>query len=82
LALELLSGQERHDCARRLLVDALFRPAASVLSRIDREALLLVAWEDLTPSEAAQALGINRPRFASACCGRAGDCRRRSRQKS
>ena len=28
------------------------------LSRLDREALLLVAWEDLTPAQAARSLGI------------------------
>jgi RNA polymerase sigma-70 factor (ECF subfamily) len=33
------------------------------LSRFDREALLLVAWEDLTPSQAAKALGINPAAF-------------------
>ena len=29
----------------------------------DREALLLVAWEDLTPSQAARALGVNATAF-------------------
>ena len=29
------------------------------LSQLDREALLLVAWEDLTPAQAAEALSIN-----------------------
>ncbi|HMJ01006.1 MAG TPA: sigma-70 family RNA polymerase sigma factor [Gaiellaceae bacterium] len=33
------------------------------LSEIDREALLLVAWEDLAPSQAAKALGINPAAF-------------------
>lgn len=33
------------------------------LSPLDREALLLVAWEDLTPAQAAQALGINATAF-------------------
>jgi RNA polymerase sigma factor (sigma-70 family) len=33
------------------------------LSQLDREALLLVAWEDLTPSQAARALGINPTAF-------------------
>jgi RNA polymerase sigma-70 factor (ECF subfamily) len=33
------------------------------LSRFDREALLLVAWEDLTPKQAAKALGINAVAF-------------------
>ena len=29
------------------------------LSQLDREALLLVAWEDLTPGQAAQVLGVS-----------------------
>jgi len=33
------------------------------LSRFDREALLLVAWEDLTPKQAAKVLGINGTAF-------------------
>jgi RNA polymerase sigma-70 factor (ECF subfamily) len=33
------------------------------LSPTDREALLLIAWEELTPSEAARALGINAAAF-------------------
>jgi RNA polymerase sigma-70 factor (ECF subfamily) len=33
------------------------------LSQLDREALLLIAWEDLTPSQAARALGINPTAF-------------------
>jgi RNA polymerase sigma-70 factor (ECF subfamily) len=33
------------------------------LSHLDREALLLVAWEDLTPAQAAKALGINPAAF-------------------
>jgi RNA polymerase sigma-70 factor (ECF subfamily) len=33
------------------------------LSQFDREALLLIAWEDLTPSQAAKALGINPAAF-------------------
>ena len=33
------------------------------LSRLDREALLLVAWEDFTPKQAAGALGINATAF-------------------
>lgn len=34
------------------------RAALSCLSQVERELLLLVAWEQLTPSEAAAALGI------------------------
>ena len=33
------------------------------LSPLDREALLLIAWEDLTPAQAARALRINPPAF-------------------
>lgn len=33
------------------------------LSSLDREALLLIAWEELTPTEAARALGINPAAF-------------------
>jgi RNA polymerase sigma factor (sigma-70 family) len=33
------------------------------LSQLDRESLLLVAWEDLTPKQAAKALGINPTAF-------------------
>ena len=33
------------------------------LSRLDREALLLVAWEDLSPTQAARWLGINPTAF-------------------
>ena len=33
------------------------------LSHLDREALLLVAWEDLTPTQAARSLGINPTAF-------------------
>jgi RNA polymerase sigma-70 factor, ECF subfamily len=33
------------------------------LSRVDREALLLVSWEDLTPTQAARSLGINPAAF-------------------
>ena len=35
------------------------RCARRALGHLDREALLLVAWEDLTPTQAARALGIN-----------------------
>jgi RNA polymerase sigma-70 factor, ECF subfamily len=33
--------------------------ALAALAAIDREALLLIAWDDLTPTQAARALGIN-----------------------
>jgi RNA polymerase sigma-70 factor (ECF subfamily) len=37
--------------------------ALQSLSPMDREALLLIAWEELTPSQAAKALGINPAAF-------------------
>lgn len=37
--------------------------ALKSLSREDREALLLVAWEELTPSQAAGSLGISATAF-------------------
>lgn len=37
--------------------------ALQALSEPDREALLLIAWEDLTPSQAAQSLGIKPSAF-------------------
>ena len=37
--------------------------ALRALGAADREALLLVAWEDLTPTQAAKALGINPTAF-------------------
>jgi RNA polymerase sigma-70 factor, ECF subfamily len=40
-------------------LDAALSEALAGLSDLDREALLLVAWEDLTPTQAARALGIN-----------------------
>jgi RNA polymerase sigma factor (sigma-70 family) len=44
-------------------LDAELRRALLALSPLDREALLLVAWEDLTPSQAAHALGIKPAAF-------------------
>jgi len=37
--------------------------ALKALSREDREALLLIAWEELTPSQAARSLGISATAF-------------------
>ena len=37
--------------------------AVRALGPVDREALLLVAWEDLTPAQAAKALGVNAATF-------------------
>lgn len=40
-------------------LDAELSDALQTLSDLDREALLLIAWDDLTPTQAARALGIN-----------------------
>jgi RNA polymerase sigma factor (sigma-70 family) len=44
-------------------LDPTLATALRSLSRLDREALLLVAWEDLTPRQAARSLGINPAAF-------------------
>jgi RNA polymerase sigma-70 factor (ECF subfamily) len=44
-------------------LDPVVGRALQSLSQLDREALLLVAWEDLTPRQAAAALGINATAF-------------------
>jgi RNA polymerase sigma factor (sigma-70 family) len=44
-------------------LDRDLRLALRSLAALDREALLLVAWEDLTPTQAAKALGINATAF-------------------
>ena len=46
-----------------LELDPALGVALRSLSRLDREALLLVAWEDLTPTQAARSLGINPTAF-------------------
>lgn len=46
-----------------LELDPVVARALRALSPRDREALLLIAWEDLTPTQAAQALGIAPPAF-------------------
>lgn len=45
------------------LLDPALAQALRALSPTDREALLLVAWEDLTPAQAAKALGLAAPAF-------------------
>jgi RNA polymerase sigma-70 factor (ECF subfamily) len=40
-------------------LDAALSEALASLGALDREALLLIAWDDLTPTQAARALGIN-----------------------
>jgi RNA polymerase sigma factor (sigma-70 family) len=49
--------------AQPLELDPILSSALRRLSQLDREALLLVAWEDLTPRQAAKALGINPTAF-------------------
>ena len=44
-------------------LDPAIATALAALSPFDREALLLVAWEDLTPTQAARSLGINPTAF-------------------
>ena len=44
-------------------LDPQLAAALNELSPLDREALLLTAWEELTPTEAARALGINPATF-------------------
>jgi len=44
-------------------LDPALDQALRSLSRFDREALLLVAWEDLTPKQAAKSRGINGTAF-------------------
>ena len=44
-------------------LDPQLERALRSLRASDREALLLVAWEDLTPSQAARALGVNATAF-------------------
>ena len=46
-----------------LELDPALGVALRSLSRLDREALLLVAWEDLTPTQAARSLGISPTAF-------------------
>jgi RNA polymerase sigma-70 factor (ECF subfamily) len=45
------------------LLEPALAHALRALSPTDREALLLIAWEDLTPSQAAKALGVAAPAF-------------------
>ena len=44
-------------------LDPQLAEALSELSPLDREAILLTAWEELTPTEAARALGIKPTAF-------------------
>jgi RNA polymerase sigma-70 factor (ECF subfamily) len=55
--LGLQRAPEGPDPAERIADDGL-RAALLALAPIDREALLLVAWFDLTPADVAEALGV------------------------
>jgi RNA polymerase sigma-70 factor (ECF subfamily) len=44
-------------------LDQHLEQALRSLKPLDREALLLIAWEDLTPSQAARSLGLNPTAF-------------------
>ena len=58
------SGAEQSVPAPELLeLDAQLDRALRSLGHTDREALLLVAWEDLAPAQAARALGLNPTAF-------------------
>jgi RNA polymerase sigma-70 factor (ECF subfamily) len=52
-------AEPRFEAPEPVGLDAELAEALASLAEIDREALLLVAWEDLTPTQAARALGIN-----------------------
>jgi RNA polymerase sigma factor (sigma-70 family) len=45
------------------LLDPLLEQVLRSLRPLDREALLLIAWEDMTPSQAARALGLSPATF-------------------
>ena len=51
--------EPRFDAPEPVGLDPALSEALGSLAAIDREALLLIAWDDLTPSQAARALGIN-----------------------
>src|SRR5262245_3594968 len=55
----LVADLEGDDAPAVLELDPDLGVALRSLSALDREALLLVAWEDLTPTQAARSLGIS-----------------------
>src|SRR5881296_954852 len=57
---ELAEAQPTHEVFE---LDPQLAAALGELSPLDREALLLTAWEELTPKEAARALGIKSTAF-------------------
>jgi RNA polymerase sigma-70 factor, ECF subfamily len=52
-------AEPRFEAPEPVGLDAALSDALASLTALDREALLLIAWEDLTPIQAARALGIN-----------------------
>ena len=63
-----------HVDQRPIELDPTLDRALRELSQLDREALLLVAWEDLTPGQAAKALGITPVAFPTSGSGPSGGC--------
>jgi RNA polymerase sigma-70 factor, ECF subfamily len=55
--------EPRFEAPEPVGLDAGLAEALASLAQIDREALLLVAWDDLTPTQATRALGINAVAF-------------------
>jgi len=60
--MEELDSREVPDLELRSLEPEVDR-ALALMSPTDRETLLLIAWEDLTPSEAAESLGVSSTAF-------------------
>lgn len=56
---EPVADGEGHGAPAVLELDPGLGIALRSLSALDREALLLVAWEDLTPTQAARSLGVS-----------------------
>jgi len=52
-------AEPRFDAPEPVGLGPALEEALGSLAAIDREALLLIGWDDLTPSQAARALGIN-----------------------
>jgi RNA polymerase sigma-70 factor (ECF subfamily) len=52
-------AEPRFEAPEPVGLDPALSEALASLGDLDREALLLTAWEDLTPTQAARALGIN-----------------------
>jgi RNA polymerase sigma-70 factor (ECF subfamily) len=57
------AAADRVDAPELFELDPAMGRALRALAPIEREALLLVAWEELTPKQAAQALSVSGPAF-------------------